>query len=397
MSDTYTVTTHQSWFSRIGNSFAGALIGVAVVGVALVFLFWNEGRAVTTARSLEEGSHAVVSVASNRADPANEGKLVHVNGPLSTGERPADPAFGISAEGVRLVRRVEMYQWRESSRSESQKKLGGGEDTVTTYTYDRSWEDSPVNSSEFKQPNGHANPSMNIQDETFGVDAAKLGAFDLHKPALDAISWTEKQPVTGDQLAAIKAAHGGTTRVSVADGGIYLGWNPSAPAVGDYRIRYERVPLGEASMIARQDGSTLNAYQTRAGDRLLLAARGAVPADQMFADAVTGNTILTWVLRAVGFLVLGIGFALILAPVGVLADVIPLLGSIVRMGTGSIALLLTFVTGSAVIALAWLWYRPLVALGILAVGLLAGFGLARLFRRKKTVSAPDAQPQATAA
>ena len=29
-----------------------------------------------------------------------------------------------------------MYQWRENSSRKTRKKLGGGEETVTTYTYD---------------------------------------------------------------------------------------------------------------------------------------------------------------------------------------------------------------------------------------------------------------------
>ena len=54
MSDSFTTRTHQSWFSRIGNSFAGVLIGLALIVGMVGLLFWNEGRAVKTARSLEE-------------------------------------------------------------------------------------------------------------------------------------------------------------------------------------------------------------------------------------------------------------------------------------------------------------------------------------------------------
>lgn len=388
MSDTFRETTSRSWFSRIGGSFIGALFGLLLIVAAVIGLFWNEGRAVTTARSLAEGASAVVAVPADPIDGAHDGKLVHVSGPLATSVQPQDPDFGIAAEGVRLERRVEMYQWKESSKSESQTKLGGGEETVTTYSYAKSWEDEAVDSGEFRQPAGHENPPMDIRDADFQVPQANLGAFQLGKEALDALDDTERLPLRGDRLAAVKAAFGDARPVSISDGRVYLGANPAAPAVGDTRIAYSVVPLKPVSIVARQNGDTLEGYQTQAGDRLLLTAAGDVPADQMFSDAVADNVILTWILRAVGLLVLGLAFALVLAPVGVLADVIPFFGSIVRFGTNFIALALTILVGGTVIAVAWVLYRPLVALAIIAIAVAAAFLVLRL-RRKAAAAAPQ--------
>jgi hypothetical protein len=60
-----------------------------------------------------------------------------------------------------------------------------------------------------------------------------------------------------------------------------------------------------------------------------MVTSGTVPAEKMFADAVSVNTLVTWLLRVVGLVLLFIGFTLLMAPAGVLADVIPFLGSIV--------------------------------------------------------------------
>jgi len=109
---------------------------------------------------------------------------------------------------------------------------------------------------------------------------------------------------------------------------------------------------------------------------------GMVPAAEMFAEAVRGNTIITWVLRAVCLLLLAFGFSLLLAPLGVLADVIPFVGSIVRMGTGLVAFTLALLVGSVTIAIAWFWYRPLLALGVLVAGFAIAFLLTRLGRKK---------------
>ena len=53
---TFTEVTSRSWISRIGQSIVGVLIGLVMVIAAIVVLFWNEGRAIQTARSLAEGA-----------------------------------------------------------------------------------------------------------------------------------------------------------------------------------------------------------------------------------------------------------------------------------------------------------------------------------------------------
>lgn len=386
MGDTFREVTRTSWGGRVARSFGGLIFGLILIVLVPIGLFWNEGRAVTTERSLTEGQAVVVSVPSEAVDPANEGKLVHLSGDIRTGETLSDADFGISAQGVRLVREVEMYQWREEQESETETTLGGGEETVTTYHYSKGWSDEPIDSSDFRYPSGHANPSMEIRGRSFQVEKATLGAFTLDKEVLDAVGGEERLDVKREQLAAINQALGGSRTALVSDGRIFLGRDPAAPQIGDYRIAYELVPLGPASVVAKQSGSGFDAYQTTAGDALLMVDRGTVSAEKMFADAQTENVIVTWVLRGAGLVVLAVGFGLALAPLGVVADVVPFIGSIVRLGTGLAALLLAVLTGAATIALAWMWHRPLFALGVLVVGAAAAALIAALGRRKAGAS-----------
>ena len=88
--DQVTEVTTTSWFQRIGQAFAGVLMGFLLIPVSIVVLFWNEGRAIKTARGLDEGAGIVRSVSAERADPSNDGKLVYVTGMLSTGGPVAD-------------------------------------------------------------------------------------------------------------------------------------------------------------------------------------------------------------------------------------------------------------------------------------------------------------------
>ena len=391
MSDSFREVTSVSWFGRIKRAVGGVIFGLLLIVLMVIGLFWNEGRAVQTARSLAEGSGAVVSINADSVDAGNDGKLVHVSGPVTADGGLSDPDFGIAAQGLRLSRSVEMYQWKEESKSETTKKLGGGEETETTYSYSKVWDDSQIDSSDFKKQDGHQNPPMAIHSRAFQIPEGKLVAFDLDTPVLDRIDGDKAYSLSASQSAAIKAAYSGTKPLSVVDGKIYLGSDNTTPALGDYRIGYELAPLGVVSIVARQAGSRLEPYQTQAGDALLMVDTGNVPADKMFAEAVSANTLITWLLRGAGLLLLTIGFALFLGPIGVILDVIPFLGSMARMGTGIIAFFLAILVGTTTIAIAWFWYRPVLAAGILAAGVIAAAAVYYLGRSRK-VAAPMATP-----
>ena len=364
----YRETTHVSWFRRMQQSITGIGLGLLLVIAAIVGLFWNEGRAVQTAKSLEEGAGIVVSVAADAIDPANEGRLVHVTGRVVVEAPLVDDAVGVSASGVRLERVVEMYQWKETSRSETRKKLGGGEETVTVYTYSRDWSESPIDSSQFRQPEGRSNPPMGFSSQTFSASSGKLGAFELGPDILRRIGSESPYPIGPDTAETARVANMMNKPAQFIDGVIFLGYSPANPRIGDYRISYRLVKAGETSIVARQKGSGFAPYQTRAGNQLLIVRDGIHSAEKIFADAQASNTALTWVLRGVGILVMMFGFSLVMRPIAVIADVIPFLGFLVRKGTGIIAFVLAAFIGSLVIAAAWFYYRPLLALGIVAGG-----------------------------
>lgn len=77
------------------------------------------------------------------------------------------------------------------------------------------------------------------------------------------------------------------------------------------------------------------------------------------------------------------GFTLVLGPLGVIGDVVPFVGSIVRMGTGVVAWSAGILVGSATIALAWFFYRPITALIVLAIGLALAVVVPRFLKRKR--------------
>ena len=388
--DQVTVEESSSWLGRLGKSLVGIVFGLLLVIVACVLLFWNEGRAVKTARSLSEGAGIVKTVAADKPDPANDGKLVHVVGALTASGPVLDAEFGMKSEGVRLVRNVEMYQWTEDSESETSKRLGGGETTRTTYKYKRDWADHAVDSSRFHEHNGHTNPHMIWSKRNQAAPNVKLGAFAVPQGMIGRFG--DAQPLTVDD-AQVQAAKKHTSKdVQVIDGALYVGRDPGQPVVGDYRISYSEVPRQSASVIARQAGPTFEPYRTNAGGTVALITPGEVPAKDMFKEAQDENRMWTWIIRAGGALGMFIGFCLMMGPIGVLASVIPILGDVVEAGVGVVALLMTLILAPLVIAIAWFVYRPVVAIVVLVLGGALAYGAIHWARARKAARLPKGAP-----
>lgn len=391
--DNVTEVSSTSWLQRIGQSFIGVLVGLALVPLSAAGLWWNEGRAVTTARSLAEGAAAVQTVPADRVDPAFEGKLVHVSGEARTTAPVGDEEFGVSAPALKLVRRVEMYQWKEDSRTETRDKLGGGQERVTTYSYSRSWVDRPVDSGRFHNRNGHENPPMAWQTRETVARDATLGAFRLPEILLNQLPRGEALALDEQLPRAVQRRVGKPAQI--ADGALYVGGDPQGPRIGDYRIRYEVVRPQAVSIVARQAGNSFAPYQTRAGDAVAMLDVGTVTAAQMFKEAQDENAVLTWILRAVGAVAMMIGFSMIMGPLRALAAVIPFLGDIVGAGAGLVSLAMTAVLAPLVIGFAWLFYRPLVGALVLAVGGAIAWLLLRTARQRgvaRSAAMPAAGP-----
>lgn len=384
-------TTTVSWFDRLKSSIAGIGVGIVLVIGMTLGLFWNEGRAVQTQRSLDEGAGLVVSLAPDAIDPAYEGQLIHVTGPITADQPVLDDQFGVTVEGVRLVRSVEMFQWIETSKTATQQNLGGSETRVTTYSYGLDWSDRHHDSSRFEDAAEHrTNPAMIYERRSFSLDSAELGAFSLGRTVLDRVGGAQPFPIAAEQIETLRDALGDDSDVRVVDGAIYLGPNPIRPQVGDYRIRYELVPLGTISVIGQQRGDGLAAYGTQAGDSLLIVEAGNRSAQEMFDSAASSNSVLTWVLRAGGIVLLIAGFSLMLGPISVAASVIPFLSSIVGMGTGLVAAVAGIALGTLTIGSAWLFYRPLTAVLIFAAGAALIVAIRMLAKRKKQLPVEDA-------
>ena len=381
----------ESYFSRLGNSFKGIGGGLLLFLIAFPLLFWNEGRAVKRAKALETGAGAVVSVQADKVDPANEGKLVHVTAKADTKDVLTDPLFKISSTAIRLERRVEMYQWKQNESSKTEKQLGGGTKKTTVYTYEKVWSDKPVNSAYFKEA-GHENPGFPFESEKLRANHVTLGDFLLNDSLVDRLGDSRKLPVPADYKlpAALSgksdAAYVHVSRKSSAPSQVSQEQPAdnagdaalTEPAIGDLRISWYAVVPHEVSIVARQTGKTFSAYPV-GSESILLIADSVQSAEAMFQSAQNANSAMTWFLRIAGLVMMYVGLSCVLRPLSVLMDVIPFLGDLIGAGISLISFLIALPCTLVTIAVAWIYYRPLLGIGLLVV---AAALIVFLFRKK---------------
>jgi len=297
-------------------------------------------------------------------DPRNDGKLLHLSGGLSSSRPAQDPVFGVvSPELLVLRRKVEMYQWKESKTSHSSTSVGGTKTTETTYDYDKVWSEQPIDSGSFHSSAQHHNPEMPLESATTVSQSAKLQAFDVD-PAL--LEHCKKLSPVGDSAPPPEGYRQDS-------GHLYRGADPASPQVGDIRVSFSGLAQQTVSVVAQQSSGTLAPFRASNGYLIALIEPGTVDAKTQFAEARAEENQLTWILRAVGFVLMLVGFMLALRPLSVLGSVLPFLGGLIEAGAFFFALAMAAPLTLLTIAFAWLAHRPLLAGALIAAAATAWF------------------------
>uniref|UniRef100_A0A672V217 Transmembrane protein 43 n=1 Tax=Strigops habroptila TaxID=2489341 RepID=A0A672V217_STRHB len=289
------------FLERLSETSGGMLMGLVTFLLAFYLLFTNEGRALRTARSLDEGLSLVIPLGSiHSVSQENEGRLVHLVGALST------------SKAVKLKRNVEMYQWVEYEDSREYEENGEIK-KETKYSYNTEWKSEVVNSRNFDREIGHKNPSaMAVESFTAVSPNVQVGSFVLSKGLVDKI----------DDFKQLSLSHLEDPHADVTRGGDYFyhSENPRRPEVGDLRVSFfyaglsgDDPYLGSAdkvTVVARQRGDQLVPYHTKSGDVLQILYPGDLTVEEVFQKEHQGNTMKTWALRAAGWLAMFVGISL---------------------------------------------------------------------------------------
>jgi hypothetical protein len=373
---------YDNWFSRLGKSLIGVLVGLILFVVAFPVLILNEGRAVRRARGLDEGKAACVSVDPAKVDETQEGKLVHVTGDATSQETLADPVFLVASKGLKLVRSVEIYQWVERSEEKRKKDIvGGGQTKVTSYFHKPDWVKNPVDSSKFHRSDSEQYKGQLLQnrgslpypDATQQAKEVQLGAYKLSTAQVNRLGSGEKLPVTNEMLAALPAELKAKWKVYAET--FYLpfdaGSNLAQPQIGDVRVSFLELKPQKVSILAKQVKGSFEPWPSPSGSTEVDELRpGSHTKEAMFTAAQSENTTITWLLRGGGFLLMVIGIAMVFWPLVVFAEVLPLIGQVLGLGVILFAVLIALPLSLITIAIAWLAYRPIIGGSLLGGALI---------------------------
>lgn len=380
----YTETRTVGYGSRVGSSFKGIGTGFLLFVAGTALLWWNEGRVVKTDKMLNEAEGVTVELETiDRIDPEMDGKLVYATGFATTEDSLVDAKFGVGATAIRLIRDVEYYQVMEEAHQEKKDKLGGKEEITTTYSYREGWTSRPVQSSEFHDPAYRKKNFVmtTAEREEWQAEKVKFGAFVLNQGQIGSIRGDV--PVELNIDSALKAnwnkecqqviqrQYGGKSDsmklVHITDNQIYYGFSPNSPAIGDVRITYTKVMPAKVTIIAKQKDNTFTNFKAKNGKTFSTLQMGTRDAAEIYEGAHSSNHTMMWIFRLVGILMVIGGLKGVFAFIETILKVVPFVANIIGWGVGMVCTVIGIAWSLIVIALAWLFYRPLIGISLLVV------------------------------
>lgn len=390
----FTETRTTGYGSRLGNSCMAIPMGIILFLVATALLWWNEGRAVHRAQDIKQVAKTAQSIGDiSNANTSLDGQLIHTTGTASTEDILSDDLFGIKTNALAIVRSAEYYQWKENEKHETKDKLGGKQEEIITYTYERDWTADPINSSRFKDPDyqGVNNVIWEIEDMRVIASNVSFGTYILPELFISDIVSKQSDNVSPLMISAdnpalkqlnenVMKALGDNVRpeaaqvkdslayVHVFGNQVYIGFNPAKPSIGDIRLTFEQLaPSCNISLIAVPTNGTFTTFQAKHDANEYELRVGTWTLDQMIKQANDENATLTWILRILGVIIVIAALKMIFGILVTILKLVPFLASIMNLGVSLVCGVLGFVWSLIVIAIAWIFYRPLLGIALLVI------------------------------
>jgi hypothetical protein len=401
MPDKFTEVSSRGWGTNIMNSIKGVVFGLILFVGSFVVLWMNEGR-----QDMSEAAELCMSIKPDMIQTDAEGKPVCVSSKMTSEETLGDPEFLVPGDYIALSRQVEMFAWVENQSSEEKKKIGGGTETVTTYTYEKKWTSSSSVSTNFRYPEGHENPVSTIEDKSFMVQSAKVGAYGI---AVDRLSLPGENPVDIKQNMLIssqpqsvgnkivqKTSTGGDVIIEggsvpagrrLEGGYIYIGKGSlQNPGLGDVRIKYSALPKNiYVTVFGKLQGDRIVPFMYKGEYKLYRAF--AAERDESIATLHKEYKVTGWILRIVGFLMMWIGLSMFFGPINAVLDVLPILGSVGRGIVSFVMFFVALILSLVTILISMIAHNLIALIITLVVIITAGIVLLRRAKKKSPAQA----------
>jgi hypothetical protein len=371
MGDIVTDMASRGLFGNVKNALVGGCFGVVFFLASFGILFWNEGR-------INFGKLAQTSLVASpeKVDAGLEGKLVSLTSPIDAKEEIGDPGYLKPGPWIKLERHAETYSWVETKKTETKQKTGGGSDEVTTYNYKKDWSSRVEPSKDFREPTGHENPPQTVSDSSAEVKQASLGAYSFvpHDAEVD----TDRLALTPEIALVSKLERGGDESY------LYVGSGSlTQPALGDVRLSYSNLARGTTvTLFGAPHGSSLGGFVYEQGTagwiRVLKGSR-----DESIKKLLFEDTVIRWVIRAVGFFCMWFGMMMVLGPLEAVANILPFAGRVTHAAIGCLTFPLALGLTAATIVVSMVLHSLVatVVVGLVVFGIIIA-----IFKMKRSAT-----------
>lgn len=369
MPDQFSETKTIGFGSRIAQSFKGVIFGLLLFFGSFAVLYWNEGRVDLS--NIAKTAVPINAEATGASDI--QGGILSASSTVNTQDVVSDDLFLKPGRYIALERVSEMYAWKEKKETRSKINTGGSENKETIYTYQKEWVRKPSPASEFKQSEGHVNPQKIIEDKSVQARTATIGVYQfdptsIQLPAFEPLSLrAENLTLSGKAILA-------------NDQYIFIPNNPNNtlgnPEVGDMRVSYKVLtPEFAGTIFGALENNAIGPYVDK--DNNVLFRLFAGNREQSIATLHSEYTFTSWLWRGLGLLIMWAGLSLILDPLVIWMDVLPILGSIGKAVKGGMTFLVALVLSVVTILVSMVAHNVFALLIVLLLLVGGGFYLVK--------------------
>ena len=229
--------------ARRKRSSTPSLLLLIAVAIAAVAGAWINRQQIVAFVHKHGASGSTVSAIAPAAAPAPVAdERVRVAGRIEIASPPRDRELGVTAGNAAVLwRKVEMYQWHEHCNGDA-------------CSYEPAWSEQAIDSHAFRHAAGHENPVPRLKAARFAAEGIRVGAYTVTPDLVAAQAAPVDLPVHAAELPPNLA-------VSFSDAGglLYAGGDPAHPKVGEIRVSYRAVPLGNVELAGVRHGHNLAA------------------------------------------------------------------------------------------------------------------------------------------
>ena len=403
--------------SSSDSTISGPIIGSILFIFSLVLLWYNEKGYVTTCHRLKEELIECADLDPYTLSTQYNGHLVYLKSTTSCDENLKDNqflAFG-AFNAVKLLRTVEMYQWKEERHER---------DHHVHYDYKEVWDETFIDSNGFHEQHRKNNSKdFIVRSEKIIAKEVHIGCYMLSEELKEmAKNKTEIVPTEEMTRSAVEKIHHDMKELGkefkIQDGHIYVCKDKFGTNNGDLRIKFFEVKCGPTTIVGQLEGTSFIKHQIESALRertggnsdevwdesrgccenccsalCKLASKLTAPISEILwifeKDIATKEDVFEEVTRehknkrnlyrVVGWVLSWLGIWIFFGPIVYLLSVFPLIGGLLATLASWAALLFGLIVGTVlsvlVISIAWLFYRPLISLGLILISVGLGVGL----------------------